>query len=162
GGYDWKDVVVENTAPDGAAEAVVGVFLSMSGRAWIDQIEVTTEKGGVKPYADWVSLDTKHLTLRYPKDHPRAAQIAEYGKRLDDAFAQICRRAGVKYEERITAFLYRDPEQGKTITGRDLDFADPEGRAIHQSPNSTLGHEMTHVIFLKVGTAQSALLGEGV
>lgn len=162
GTYEWKAVEVENTAPEGAAEAVVGVFLSMSGHVWLDRIEVTRERGGPPPMADWSTLETRHLTLRYPKDHPLAATMADYGKRLDETFEQICKRAAVKFEERITAYLYRDAAQGKAITGRDLAFAEPDGREFHQGPDNTLGHEMAHVILRKAGYAQVPLLGEGI
>ena len=69
---------------------------------------------------------------------------------------------GVGYDERVTAWLYRDGEQGKQLTGRELDFADPEGRAFHQRPGSSLSHELVHVLALKLGYAQTGALGEGL
>jgi hypothetical protein len=162
GSYDWKEVTTSGVAPEGATKVLVGFFLSMSGDAWFDDVRLEKRSGGTPAYADWLTLETKHLTLRYPKDSPRAATIKQYGDKLDRAFESVVGQLGVDYTDRITVYLYLDEFQGKKLTGRDLDFANPEGRAVHQGPNSTLSHEMTHCIALKMGTAQKGLLGEGI
>jgi hypothetical protein len=162
GTYDWKEVSVSNAAPEGAKQVLAGIFLSMSGDAWFDDLAITKQAGGRPAYADWQSVETKHVVLRYPNDHPRAKEMKAYGARLDSAYEDIVKRLAVDYSDRITVFLYRDEEQGKNLTGRDLDFSNPEGKAVHQRSNSTLGHEMVHCIALKIGVAQTALLGEGI
>ena len=162
GTFDWKPVAIEASAPEGTARVRVGLFLSMSGRAWFDEIALERQAGGRPAYEGWLERETEHLLLRYPPDHPRARGIAEYGKRLDRAYEDIVRSLGVEYDERITVMLYRDAEQGQRLTGRELDFANPEGRTVHQRPNSTLGHEMVHCIALRLGAAQCGLFGEGI
>ncbi|MEW6741695.1 MAG: hypothetical protein AB1486_02955 [Planctomycetota bacterium] len=162
GSFDWKDVEAAGVAPEGTTKAHAGIFLSMSGEAWFDELEITKQPGSMPAYHDWKSLETKHLVLRFPADHPSAARMPDYGRRLDEVFERICACLQVTYDERITMYLYRDGEQGKRLTGQDLDFANPEGRAVHQRPESTLGHEMVHVIALKLGYSQTGLLGEGI
>jgi hypothetical protein len=162
GSYDWKDADVRGVAPPGTERCVVGLFLSMSGEAWWDDLTVTRQPGNRPAYDGWLSLESKHLLLRYPPDHPRAADMAAYGAKLDEAFESICTALGIQYTERVTAWLYRDEEQGKQLTGRKLAYADPEGRAFHQAPNNSLAHELVHVLALKLGYAQTAALGEGL
>jgi hypothetical protein len=162
GTYDWKEVTTSGVAPEGAVKVLVGFFLSMSGDAWFDDVRLEKRSGGTPAYADWLTLETKHLTLRYPKDSPRAATMKQYGEKLDRAFESVLEQLGVDYTDRITMYIYRDAFQGKKLTGRELDFANPEGRSVHQGPNSTLSHELTHCIALQIGTAQTGLLGEGI
>jgi RNA polymerase sigma-70 factor (ECF subfamily) len=162
GTFDWKEVTAAGSAPEGTVKALAGMFLSMSGDAWFDDLRVEKRSGGTPAYADWKKLETKHLVLRYPEDHPRAAEMKTFGERADRAYEEIVKRLEVDYTDTITMFLYRDDFQGKKLTGRELDFANPEGRAVHQRPNSTLSHEMAHCIALKMGTAQTGLLGEGI
>lgn len=162
GTYDWNDVTIENTAPEGAVKALVGLFLSMSGDVWFDDLEVAKSTGGKPAYGDWLSVETKHLLLRFPQDHPRLKAMKELGEQLDARYEDIVKRLGVEYADRITVYLYRDNEQGKILAGRDLDFANPEGRAVHQRPNSTPSHEIVHCIALKMGHSQTGLFGEGI
>src|SRR5262249_5302121 len=65
GTYDWKQIELSAAAPLEAASVRVGMFLSMSGEVWVDDLELTVEPGGDPPYAKWLKKDTKHLTLRY-------------------------------------------------------------------------------------------------
>ena len=165
GTFDWKETVVEAAAPEGAARFGAGFFLSMSGEAWFDQIELTRQEGGTPAYHGWQSLETKHLLLRFPADHPfaRDKRMKEYGGRLDEACERICRLLEVEFPTRITAFLYKDSEQGKLLTGQDLDFAVPDGSAFHQGPQSTLSHEMAHcIIHQRLGRGEMVALGEGI
>ncbi len=160
--FDWKDVRVRGVAPPGAARCMVGLFLSMSGEAWWDDLRVTRQPGNRPAYDGWLTLETQRLRLRYPVDHPRAAEMVDFGARLDAEFDRVCAALGVTYDERVVAWLYRDAEQGRRLTGRELAWADPEGRAFHQGPANSLAHELTHVLALKLGYAQTAVLGEGL
>jgi RNA polymerase sigma-70 factor (ECF subfamily) len=162
GTFDWKEISVHNVAPEGAVKARAGIFLSMSGDAWFDDLEITKQPGSAPAYADWRSHETKHLLLRYSKDNPRSPEIKAYGEKLDQAFEHIVQELGVEYPDRITVYIYRDAQQGKNLTGRELDFSSPEDKVVHQRANSTLGHEMTHCVALKLGYAQSGILGEGI
>jgi hypothetical protein len=162
GSYDWKDVDVRGVAPPGSERCAVGLFLSMTGEAWWDDLVVTRQPGNRPAYDGWLSLESRHLLLRYPPDHPRAAEMKDFGEKLDAAFESICAALGIDYGERVTAWLYRDGEEGQRLTGRALAFADPEGRAFHQGPGNSLAHELVHVLALKLGYAQTAALGEGL
>jgi hypothetical protein len=162
GSYDWKEFSVRGVAPAGAARFTVGLFLSMSGAAWWDELSITRQPGNRPAYDGWIALETPHLLLRYPPDHPRAAEMADFGARLESELERVRAALGVAWDERITAWLYRDEEQGRRLTGRELAWADPEGRAFHQGPYASLAHELTHVVALELGYAQTAALGEGL
>jgi len=162
GSFDWKDVSVSSVAPLGTAKARAAMFLSMSGDAWFDDLGISMQAGGSPPYADWLSHETRHLLLRYSPDNPRAKEIESYGDKLDQTFEDIVKRLAVEYSDRITVYIYRDGDEGKKLTGRELDFSAPEDKTVHQTANSTLGHEMVHCVALKIGYAQTGLLGEGI
>lgn len=162
GSYDWKQVSVSGVAPEGATRGLVGVFLSVSGDAWVDDIELTRQPGGVPAYAGWQSLETENLIIRFPPDHPRAEDLKSYGAELEVALAHIAKVLRVQVDEPIRVFLYRDKVQGEALTGRPLAFAEPERRAVHQDATNTRGHELAHVVALQLGYAQSGLFGEGL
>lgn len=162
GDYDWRAAGVHAVAPQGATRGRVGIFLSVSGDVWIDDVELTRRTGGVPAYDGWRALETAHLVIRHPADHPLAAGIEAYGERMEHALAGIADTLGVRVDEPITVFLYRDKAQGEALTGRPLAFAEPERRAVHQDATNTLGHELTHVVALQLGYAQTGLFGEGI
>lgn len=162
GTSDWTRAEVKALAPEGAVRVRVSAFLSMSGDAWLDRIVLTRRGGAAPAYGDWQKLDSKHVVVRFPKDHPMRAGMRAHAERLDAAYESICTRLAVKYDEKITVYLYASKDQGRRFTGRTLAFAEPEGRTVHQTTENTLGHEMTHVIALAVGYAQLPLFGEGL
>jgi hypothetical protein len=162
GTYDWKDVEVSAVAPLDAATVRLGIFLSMSGEVWIDDLELTLDTGAEPPYAKWQKKDTKHLTLRFSPDPGVAAAIPELAKRMDAAYEEIKKALAVDYDDRITIYVYKDGDEGQRLVGRELDFAEPDSRMVHQTIHSTLSHEMTHCIARAIGYAQTGLLGEGV
>ena len=71
-------------------------------------------------------------------------------------------RANMAFDDKVTVYLYADKEQGLRFTGRPLAFASPGERAVHQTMENTVGHELTHVVALGIGYAQVPLFGEGV
>jgi hypothetical protein len=163
GTHDWTPLAVEAVAPEGAKKVQAGVFLSMSGDAWFDQLTLTREKGLPPPYADWITLPGKGVTLRYSPAHPHAKEMKAKLVELEQSKQTTCRALEVEFPGMITVFLYKDLEEGKRLTGGDLDFADPQGRKVHQQWDSFIGHEMVHVIAhntLQYG--QTGILGEGV
>ena len=163
GTYDWKPVAVEAIAPLEAKKVRAGVFLSMSGAVWIDDIEIEKQAGNDPPYSDFVKLEKKGIALHYSEDDPRAGEAKQYLQRLVDQKAEICRRLELGWKEPIDIFLYADDAAGRALTGRDLDFADPSGRRVHQRWNSTIGHEMVHVIaHNSLNHSQTGILGEGI
>ena len=92
GDFDWKDADVRGVAPPGAARCMVGLFLSMSGEAWWDDLTITRQPGNRPAYDGWLSLESKHMLLRYPPDHPQAADMAAYGAKLDEPSSRCARR----------------------------------------------------------------------
>jgi hypothetical protein len=162
GSYDWKDVDVSAIAPLDAATVRLGIFLSMSGEVWVDDLEFTLDAGAEPPYAKWQKRETKHLTLRCSPDPGVVAAIPELAKRMDAAYEEIKKALAVDYDDRITMYIYKDGEEGQRLVGRELDFAEPDSRMVHQTIKSTLSHEMTHCIARPIGYAQTGLFGEGL
>ena len=163
GTHDWTPLAIEAVAPEGTKKVQAGVFLSMSGDAWFDQFVLTREKGLPAPYSDWITLQGKGVTLRYSPAHPHANEMKSKLAALEQSKQTTCRALEVEFPELITVFLYRDLAEGKRLTGGDLDFADPQGRKVHQQWDSYIGHEMVHVIAhntLQYG--QTGILGEGI
>lgn len=163
GSYDWKPVVVEGVAPEGTKKVLAGIFLSKSGTAWFDELELWKEEGFPPPYSNWETVKVKGIVLRHAADHPEASRMKAYAQSLRASKAATCQALEVEFEEDITVFLYKSNEEGKLLTGGNLDFADPKGRAVHQGWNSYIGHEMVHVIAhntLQYG--RTGILGEGI
>jgi len=163
GTFDWTPVSVEAVSPEDTRYVRARVFLSMSGAAWFDDLEVSRLEDVPLPYGDWGSVDGGGVVLRYSGSHPEAGSMKEYARRLDEAKAFICRELEVEFPEKITVFVYKDLDEGRLLTGGSLDFADPEGRKVHQRLNSYIGHEMVHVIAHNVlQYSGTALVGEGI
>ena len=158
----WTRRAVRATAPDGAASVRAGLFLSMTGTVWFDDVELWSQPNDDERYTDWEVLGSKEVYLRYPPDHPNAKEMKAYLRRLRDSRAATCRALKVDFPEPITVFIYTDNDQGRRLTGGSLDFADPKGRKVHQGWNSYIGHEMVHVIaHNQLGYGKTGILGGG-
>lgn len=163
GTFDWTELVIEGIAPEATKKVRAGLFLSMSGEAWFDDVELHRQQGLPPPYADWSTFEAEGIVLRSAKDHPHAAEMKAYANRLTQAKDEICRRLELEFPETITVFLYKDLDQGRLLTGGTLDFADPAQRRVHQRWESFIGHEMVHVIaHTTLQNAGTPLLGEGI
>ena len=163
GTFDWTQLAVEAIAPEGAKKVRAGLFLSMSGDAWFDALELTRERGAPPPYSDWETVEREGVVLRYAPGHPRASEMKSYAVRLEQSRRATCDALEVEFADPITVFLYRDLDEGRLLTGGALDFADPENRRVHQRWESTIGHEMVHVIAHNtLEYAGTGLLGEGI
>jgi len=163
GTQDWTALEARAVAPEGTRKVRAGLFLSMSGDAWFDRLELSVEKGYPVPYGDWITLESKGIVLRYPPSHPHAGEMKAHLAALEQSRRTTCRALDLELPEKITVLLYLDNEQGRRLTGRDLDFADPGNRRVHQRWESYIGHEMVHVIANGVlGEARTGLLGEGI
>lgn len=163
GTRDWTPLVAEGAAPEGTKKVQAGVFLSMSGEAWFDRFELTRETGLPVPYGDWITLEGKGVTLRYPPRHPRAKEMKQKLGLLEQSKRATCSALDVEFPDVITVFLYTDVAEGRRLANADLDFADPQHRRVHQQWDSTIGHEMVHVIAhnaLQYG--KTGILGEGI
>ncbi|MBL8858038.1 MAG: hypothetical protein JNL28_06015 [Planctomycetes bacterium] len=162
GTQDWTRVEAKAIAPAETAFVTIGMFLSMSGDAWFDRIELM-RRGGFSPaYADWKSIAVDRITLKFAPDHPQAAEMKEWAAKFAAAYGMARTRMAVAFDEPITVYVYTDEEQGKRFTGRALAFASPHDRTVHQTLANTLGHELSHVIAQGIGYAQVELFGEGL
>lgn len=161
GSFDWSPFRVEAVAPAGTSAVRVGLFLSMTGTAWFDDLTLDRFPGA-PPYAGWIAHAGEHVELRCHPEHPFASGLAAYAERLDAAYERIRDALDVAFDEPITAYLYRDDERAQAMLGRTLNFAEPRLRAVHMRPSATLGHELCHVLATAWGDAGSALLGEGL
>lgn len=163
GTHDWTPLAVEAVAPAGTKKVRIGLFLSMSGDAWFDDLELTREKGMPLPYSDWVTLDGKGVVLRHSPGHAHAGEMKGYLSSLEQSKQTTCRALDVEFPEKITVLLYRDDAEGRQLTGASLDFADPTNRRVHQRWESYIGHEMVHVIAHNaLGYGKTGILGEGI
>ncbi len=163
GSYDWKRVSVDAIAPVGTKKVKVGVFLSMSGQVWLDDLELQKQEGNDAPYSDFVELEKSSIVLHYSKRDDNAKNASAYLQRLVEQKAEICRRLELKWTEQIDVFVYANDAVGKALTGADLDFADPSGRRVHQRWNSYISHELVHVIaHNSLHDAGTGILGEGI
>ncbi len=163
GSYDWKEVSVQAVAPLETRKVRSGIFLSMSGAVWVDELLLESQPGGEPPYADFVEIEKKGITLHYSSEDPNAKHARGYLQRLVDHKAEICRRLEVEWTDPIDVFVYENDAKGRQLTGASLDFADPSGRKVHQRWNSYIAHEMVHVIaHNSLQHAQTGLLGEGI
>ena len=163
GSYDWKEVSVQAVAPLETKKVRAGIFLSMSGTVGIDDLHLESQPGGEPPYADFVELEKKGITLHYSSLDPAAKDAPGYLLALVAQKDRICRRLGVEWKEPIDVFVYESNERGRELTGGNLDFADPSGRKVHQQWNSYIAHEMVHVIaHNRLQHAQTGILGEGI
>jgi hypothetical protein len=162
GTFDWKPLEVSGVAPEGAVAVMAGVFLSMSGEVWLDQLELTAQSGSTPAYLGWKTLETDHVTIRYPDDHPDKGRMEYYGTQLDNAYEAIHKALGLPDTGRVTTYVYKDSDEGRKITSQELDFSNPQARVIHQRFESAPGHELTHVIAYTMGPAGSDLMNEGL
>lgn len=162
GTYDWKQVEVRAVAPEGAVGVMAGIFCSMSGEAWIDDIAFTSQAGATPAYVGWEELRGQRVVMRFSPDHPERSRIEYYGTRLDTAFESAHKKLGLPYGAPITIYLYADKEQGRKLTGREIDFNNGQARVVHQMLDSQPGHEMTHVIATALGFPTSDLFNEGL
>lgn len=162
GTFDWKTVDVRAVAPAECTRVRVGAFLSMSGRAWFDDLTLTKQSGATPAFAGWIERKGRHVIVRHPPEHPRRREIEAYVKRLDAAYETVRKRLGVRFDDVVTVFLHVDKVEGERLTGRPLAFASPYERAVHQTMENTISHELTHVIALGIGQAHAPLLGEGI
>lgn len=162
GTYDWKQLEVRAVAPEGSVGVMAGIFCSMSGEAWIDRIEITSQAGATPAYQGWEDLKCQRVVMRFPPDHPDRSKLEYYGTRLDTAFETIHKKLGLQYGSPITVYIYADKDQGRKLTGREIDFNNAQARVVHQRLESLPGHEMTHVIATALGFPTSDLLNEGL
>lgn len=163
GTHDWTALALDGIAPEGTKRVQAGVFLSMSGTAWADDLELTVEKGLPAPYSDWATLEGEGIVLRHPPAHPHAAEMKAHLAALEQSKQATCRALEVEFPEPITVFVYSDEAEGQRLTGKPLDFADPRNRRVHQRWNSFIGHEMVHVVAHNaLQHAKTEILGEGI
>ena len=111
GTHDWTPLAVEARAPEGTKKVQAGLFLSMSGDAWFDDLELTVEKGLPPPYSDWLTFEGKGIVLRCAQSHPRADEMKAKLAELEQSKNATCRALEVEFPQSITVFLYADNDE---------------------------------------------------
>jgi hypothetical protein len=162
GTSDWKRAETKAVCPEGATKVELAAFLSMSGDAWIDRIQLERRGGTAPAYESWLTMDSKHVVVRYPKDHPHRSDMRAYAQKLDAAYEAIRTKLAVSFEEKVTVYVYDSADQGRRFTGRTLAFAAVEDRAVHLTMENSIAHELVHVLAASIGYAQVPLFGEGL
>ena len=163
GTFDWRELAVEGVSPEGTKKVRANLFLSMSGRAWFDDLELSRLEDVPLPYSDWPTIESDEIVLRHSPVHEKASEMKGYHRRLEQSKKEICRQLEVEFDEPITVFIYKDNDEGRLLTGGNLDFADPKNRKVHQRWESYIAHEMVHVIaHTRLEYSGTGLLGEGI
>ena len=103
GDYEWQETFVRAVTPEGATRGLAGIFLSVSGDLWVDDIELTRQPSGAPAYEGWTTFETEHLVIRFPADHPLANEMDGYGARLEEALAHISSELQTEIEEPISS-----------------------------------------------------------
>ncbi len=152
GTRDWREVERLVRAPPRAATAVVGCFLSCSGTAWFDSVELQEQR------IDWVRGESKRFRYFW-ETRQRPPQRALAGN--DRNLARLEKLLGLEYPDKIAFYKYTSNERKGEVTG-NRGNAHVEGAEIHSIFWSDR-HEVVHVLLNeKLGPTSTALLGEGI
>lgn len=150
GDHDWTPVSRSLVLAPGVREIELGLFLSLPGTAWFDDVRVEALPvpwrefpHGLYDYACW------------PGDEPDEAQL----RRNDALRAGIAAWLGLRDERRVRYVKYPDRETKREWTG-DAGNAHVEGDALH-TLWPTDSHEIVHVLARAWGDPP-ALLAEGL
>ena len=113
GTNDWTKLERVVTAPEGAAKAVVGCVLTVSGTVWFDDIDLFEQLE-----ADWKRRETKRFVLFYEgaDDPPDRAVRA-----LESFLDHLEETLGIKHEGKINYYKYRSRARKETWTGDTSD-----------------------------------------
>jgi hypothetical protein len=158
----WQPLALEAVAPAGATHVRAGFFLSMSGAADLDDLMLTRVRASEVPYGGWIESAGAHVVVHHPPDHPYALMMDHCIARWDAGLLRVADALGLEPGEPIAIYLYEGDEDGRRLTGRQLDFADPANRTVHVRPSSSLTHEIAHVMAVEIGPAGTTLFGEGL
>ena len=112
------------------------------------------------------TTQTPHIVFYYNPNSFAAQHMDAIKHGFEKAYDNITGKLKIKYDKKITIFLYDSNEQGHKLTSRQLGFAQGFEAQCHlefgNKRQQTFGHELTHVISYKWGQASSALFGEGL
>lgn len=150
GDHDWTPVSRSFVPAPGVREIELGLFLSLPGTAWFDDLRVEDLpvpwrefSHGLYDYACW------------PGDEPDEAQL----RRNDELRAGVAAWLGVRDERRLRFAKYPDRETKREWTG-DGGNAHVEGDTLH-TLWPTDSHEIVHLLARAWGDPP-ALLAEGL
>jgi hypothetical protein len=147
----WTEVRRRFAVPTGARRVTVGLFLSLPGRAWFD--DVLIEAVPAPAWSESTSGRYRYLTL------PGDAVPAEARRYNEESYRIVSSFLGVAEPSRVTFFKYPDLATKEELTGR-VGNAHREGQVIH-SIWPTDRHEIVHVLADRWGDPP-ALIAEGL
>ena len=151
GTTDWTEVRRQFELPIGTQQATVGIFLSIPGQAWFDDLHVEATAAPV-----WTETPTGHYSYQtLPGDTIPAEAIA-----FNDTSHQLVSEfLGVTEPDLVVYFKYPDLATKEELTG-NAGNAHRDGQTIH-SVWATDRHEIVHVLADAWGDPP-ALIGEGL
>ena len=151
GTSNWAPVERIVRAPENAAVAVVGCFLSCSGEVWFDDVSLAAQK------VAWKRKTSGRFVYFYEKsDRPQARALSGNDRNL----GKLEELLGLKYPKKIRYYKYISNERKGLITG-NAGNAHVEGPEIHTIFWSDR-HEVIHVLLNHSLGPTIALLGEGI
>jgi hypothetical protein len=153
GTHDWRRVERVVRVPEGAARARVTAFLTLSGRAWFDDVAFEPVE-----LPDWVVVETDRFVFHEPK---QARLTPEQRAANETNLAELEGLLELELPHPVRFYRYVDNEQKGRVTGRPGNaHAELPGRIHTIWPVDR--HELVHVLTAMVGPAESVLLGEGL
>jgi hypothetical protein len=117
------------------------------------------------PFAQWETIQTEHVSLRYPPDSMWGDQPpAWYLGRFEDALLRICGVLGIDPpSRRVTVWLYDDDQHALLLRQRRLNFANPPAWEAHLRRTGSPGHEIAHVLLEYAwGERANEVMSEGL
>jgi hypothetical protein len=149
----WTKVERVIEVPPEAATANVTAFLSMTGRAWFDEVELEPVDAPV-----WKTTETARFRFHYQT----GSEVPEWARKKNEKnLSEMEQALGLRMSGKIDFYHYRNNDQKRALTGN--------GGNAHVEGDHTLHtvwrvdrHEMVHLLMRRLGEAESPLLGEGI
>jgi len=149
GSNDWRRVGRSFIVPEGATAATVGCFLSCTGKAWFDDVTLSS----------WISKKGRGYEFHHLEGDSLPAEAMDFNERALEGFARLF---GVAPKGPIQYYKYPDNETKGALTGRPGNaHAVPERLEVH-TIHARDNHEVVHVLMHAVNPEPNVLLGEGL
>ncbi len=148
----WTPIEAVYPVPDGATSVEIGLFLSMPGAAWFDDVVVEAYDPGFQAAAHG-----RYVYHWLPGDEISPAHRAQNDRNVSDVAALL----GVPDEGTFHYWKLPDNATKGRLTG-DAGNAHTDGTTNIWSIWPVDRHEIVHVLSRSWGPAGSALLGEGL
>ncbi len=101
---------------------------------------------GKTPYKDWGEYASAYVVLHYPPDLPLGRNPGPYARTLDRSCSTISRELAVDPTRRVDVYVYKDPEQGRHMLGRELAWCDGVRQAVHVHADMDAGRVLVECL----------------